>query len=190
MTFFQLSSPRTPGFSLRLLRRARRLHREPKVCIYQIPKGESVVTLRSPCGCGQPIAWYDNLPVLSWLILRGRARCCGRPFSFRYAFVELLTAAFFALSWHLFPAGKAVAGMVLVAIVICAFFIDLDHMIIPDVFTIGGAVAGVLLSLLLPDLHGHTETALRHLRSGLDGLLGVMPGSASVLGWPCWRRSC
>ncbi len=153
------------------------------VCIYRIPKGESVVTPRSHCGCGQPIAWYDNLPVLSWLILRGRARCCGRPFSFRYAFVELLTAGFFALSWHLFPAGKAVAGMVLVAIVICAIFIDCDHMIIPDVFTIGGAVTGVFLSLVLPSLHHQSSEifAVASARSGLDGVLGLMVGSSLVL---------
>ena len=62
------------------------------VCIYRIPKGESVVTPPSHCGCGKRIAWYDNVPVLSWLILRGRARCCGRPFSFRYPAIELLTA--------------------------------------------------------------------------------------------------
>jgi leader peptidase (prepilin peptidase)/N-methyltransferase len=152
------------------------------VCIYRLPKGESVVTPRSHCGCGQLIAWYDNIPVLSWLILRGRARCCGRPFSFRYPFVELLTAALFALSWHLFPAGKAVAGMVLVSIVICAFFTDVDHMIIPDTFTIGGAVAGMLLSLLAPSLHGEAGFfPIANSRGGLDGLLGVMIGSSLVL---------
>jgi leader peptidase (prepilin peptidase)/N-methyltransferase len=153
------------------------------VCIYRIPKEESVVTPRSHCGCGRPIAWYDNIPVLSWLLLRGRARCCGRPFSFRYPFVELLTAVLFALCWHLFPAGKAVAGMVLVAIVICAFFIDLDHMIIPDVFTIWGGVTGVLLSLALPALHGqsHEIFLVASARSGLESVLGLMVGSSLVL---------
>jgi leader peptidase (prepilin peptidase)/N-methyltransferase len=153
------------------------------VCIYRIPKEESVVSPRSHCGCGKMIAWYDNLPVLSWLILRGRARCCGRPFSFRYPFVELLTAVLFALCWHLFPAGKAVAGMVLVAIVICAVFIDLDHMIIPDVFTIGGGVVGVVLSLALPTLHGQTHEVflVASARSGLEGVLGLMVGSSLVL---------
>ena len=153
------------------------------VCIYRIPKEESVVTPRSHCGCGQLIAWYDNIPVLSWLVLRGKARCCGRPFSFRYPFVELLTAVLFALCWHLFPAGKAVGGMVLVAIVICAVYIDLDHMIIPDVFSIGGGVAGVLLSIALPALHGqsHEIFLIASARSGLEGLLGLMVGSSLVL---------
>jgi leader peptidase (prepilin peptidase)/N-methyltransferase len=153
------------------------------VCIYRIPKNESVVTPRSHCGCGQLIAWYDNIPILSWFVLRGRARCCGRPFSFRYSFVEILVATLFAACWLLFPPGKAVAGMVLVSIVICGTFIDLDHMIIPDVFTIGGGVAGVLLSFLLPSLHGHHGDIfiVESVRSGVDGLLGLLVGSGIVL---------
>ena len=62
------------------------------VVIYRVPAGQSIVTPGSHCACGAPIAWYDNLPVLSWFILRGKARCCGRPYAFRYAFIELLTA--------------------------------------------------------------------------------------------------
>jgi leader peptidase (prepilin peptidase)/N-methyltransferase len=153
------------------------------VCIYRIPKEESIVTPGSHCGCGKPVAWYDNIPVLSWLILRGRARCCGRPFSFRYPFVELLTAVLFALCWHLFPGGKAIGGMVLVAIVICAVYIDRDHMIIPDVFTIGGGVAGVLLSIALPALHGqsHEIFLVAGARSWLASMLGLMVGSSLVL---------
>ena len=153
------------------------------VCIYRIPKNESVVRPGSHCGCGQPIAWYDNIPVFSWLILRGRARCCGRSFSFRYPAVELLTAGLFLACWLVFPAGKAVAGAVLCSIVICALFIDHDHMIIPDVFTIGGAAAGVLLSLLLPSLHGqaHDFFVVASVRSGQAALLGMFVGSALVL---------
>ncbi len=153
------------------------------VCIHRIPKGESIVTPGSHCGCGQPIAWYDNIPVFSWLILRGRARCCGRPFSIRYPGVELLTAALFLTCWLEFPAGKAVAGMVLCAIVICALFIDLDHMIIPDVFTIGGAATGLIFSLVLPVLHGQTHALfiIASLRAGQAALLGMFVGSALVL---------
>lgn len=153
------------------------------VCIYRIPKNESVVTPGSHCGCGQPIAWHDNIPILSWLILRGRARCCGRPFSFRYPAIELVTAGLFLACWLLFPAGKAVGGMVLVSIVLCATFIDLDHMIIPDVFTVGGGMAGVLLSLLLPAMHGqaHEYFFVASFRSGVDSVLGLLIGSATVL---------
>jgi leader peptidase (prepilin peptidase)/N-methyltransferase len=153
------------------------------VCIYRIPKNESVVHPRSHCGCGQLIAWYDNIPVLSWFILRGRARCCGRPFSFRYPAIEALTAALFVACWLMFPPGKALAGAVLCTIVICAHFIDHDHMIIPDVFTIGGAAAGLLLSLLFPSLHGqmHEVWLVAGVRAGVDSVLGIFLGSALVL---------
>jgi leader peptidase (prepilin peptidase) / N-methyltransferase len=153
------------------------------VCIYRIPKDESVVRPGSHCGCGQPIAWYDNIPVFSWLILRGRARCCGRPFSIRYPAIELLTAGLFLACWLLFPPGKAFAGAVLCSMVICALFIDHDHMIIPDVFTVGGAAAGLLLSLLLPSLHGqaHDLFVVASMRSGREALLGLFVGSALVL---------
>jgi leader peptidase (prepilin peptidase)/N-methyltransferase len=153
------------------------------VCIYRLPKGESIVRPGSHCGCGQPIAWHDNIPILSWLLLRGRARCCGRAFSARYPGVELLTALLFLACWTLFPPAKAVAGMALVSIVICATFIDIDHMIIPDSFTIGGAVVGVLISIALPALHGqaHELYAVASLRAGLDAVLGMFVGSALVL---------
>jgi leader peptidase (prepilin peptidase)/N-methyltransferase len=161
------------------------------VCIYRIPKGESIVSPPSHCGCGQRIAWYDNIPVLSWLILRGRARCCGRPFSFRYPAIELLTAFLFLACWLMFPAGKAVAGAVLCSIVICALFIDLDHMIIPDAFTVGGAAVGLLLSLALPSLHGeaHDFFAVASLRAGRDALLGICVGSAVVLWIALWAEA-
>lgn len=153
------------------------------VCIYRIPKNESVVTPGSHCGCGQPIAWHDNIPIFSWLLLRGKARCCGRAFSVRYPAIELLTAVLFLVCALLFPPAKAIGGMVLVSIVICATFIDHDHMIIPDAFTIGGGVLGVGLSLLLPGLHGHAHEfyLIASMRSGLDALLGLFVGSALVL---------
>jgi len=153
------------------------------VCIHRIPKSESVVRPPSHCGCGQPIKWHDNIPILSWLWLRGRARCCGQPFSFRYPFVEFLTAVLFVACALMFPAGKAVGAMVLCAIVICAVFIDLDHMIIPDVFTIGGAAAGLALALLLPSLHGqyHDFYFVASMRAGRDAVLGLFVGSALVL---------
>jgi leader peptidase (prepilin peptidase) / N-methyltransferase len=153
------------------------------VCIHRIPKGESVVQPASHCACGQPIAWHDNIPLLSWLVLRGRARCCGRAFSFRYPAIEFLTALLFLASWMLYPPGKALGGAVLCSIVICAFFIDHDHMIIPDVFTVGGAATGFCLSLALPSLHGHAHElfVIASARSGLDAILGLFVGSALVL---------
>jgi leader peptidase (prepilin peptidase)/N-methyltransferase len=151
--------------------------------IYRLPAGKSIVTPGSHCACGQPIAWHDNIPVLSWLLLRGRARCCGRPFSFRYPAIELLTALLFVACALLFPPAKAVCGMLFLSALLCATFIDLDHMIIPDVFTIGLAGAGVLLSFLVPALHGeHGEIfVLDSLRAGTSALLGLLIGSGLVL---------
>ena len=153
------------------------------VCIYRIPKNESIVRPGSHCGCGQSIAWYDNIPVFSWFLLRGRARCCRRPFSFRYPAIELLTAALFLACWVQFSPAKALVGMVLCAIVICAWFIDLDHLIIPDVFTIGGAATGLILSLAVPALHGHSHPlfAVASLQAGRSAILGLFIGSALVL---------
>lgn len=153
------------------------------VCIYRIPKNESIVRPGSHCGCGQAIAWYDNIPVFSWFLLRGRARCCRQPFSFRYPAIELLTAALFLACWIQFSPAKALVGMVLCAMVICAWFIDLDHLIIPDVFTIGGAATGLILSLAVPALHGHSHPllAVASLQAGRSAILGLFIGSALVL---------
>jgi len=153
------------------------------VVIYRVPAEKSIVTPGSHCGCGRPIAWHDNIPVLSWLLLRGRARCCGQPFSFRYPFVELLTAGLFLACWLTFPPAVAAVGWVFIASLVCATFIDLDHMIIPDVFTLGLGVLGVLLSLLVPALHGqqHEFFALGSLRSATVSLQGLLVGSGLVL---------
>jgi leader peptidase (prepilin peptidase)/N-methyltransferase len=153
------------------------------VCICRIPAGQSVVTPGSHCGCGRPIAWHDNLPVLSWFLLRGRARCCGRPFSIRYPLIELLTAVLFLLCWLAFPPAKAGPGMVFIAVLIVATFIDLEHMIIPDGCTLWAALAGVGLSFACPALHGqhHAVFAVASLRSGAAALTGMFIGSALVL---------
>ncbi len=153
------------------------------VVIYRVPKSQSVVTPGSHCGCGQPIRWHDNIPIVSWLVLRGRARCCGRKFSFRYPFVELLTATLFTLCWLRFPPAVAACGWLFLSCLTAATFIDLDHMIIPDVFTIGLGVAGVALSAVVPALHGfHGDVALLEgMRGGLVALQGLLIGSGVVL---------
>jgi leader peptidase (prepilin peptidase)/N-methyltransferase len=153
------------------------------VVIYRVPAEKSIVTPGSHCACGKPIAWYDNVPVLSWLLLRGRARCCGGKFSFRYPFVELLTGALFLACWLKFPPAVAIVGWIFVSCLVCATFIDLDHMIIPDVFTLGLGVLGVLLSLLIPALHGQQSDffALASIRAGTLSLQGLLVGSGLVL---------
>jgi len=159
------------------------------VCILRIPLGESIARPRSHCrSCGAPVAWHDNIPVLSWFVLRGRARCCGKPFSVRYPLIEALTAALFVACWLLFAhasPAKAVCGMVFAGALICAAFIDIDHFKIPDTFTVGLAVLGILLSFLVPALHGqtnpHAAFAVNPLRSGLLALEGMFIGSGLLL---------
>jgi leader peptidase (prepilin peptidase)/N-methyltransferase len=153
------------------------------VIIYRMPLEKSIVTPGSHCACGTPIQWRDNIPVISWFLRRGKARCCGRAYSFRYAFVEMITSALFATSWLMFPPAKALCGMLFVACLICALFIDLDHMIIPDTFTIGLGVVGVLLSVFVPSLHGQNDGVfiVSALHSGLISLHGLLIGSALVL---------
>ena len=153
------------------------------VVIYRLPAEKSLIRPGSHCACGTAIAWYDNLPIISWFVLRGHARCCGRAYSFRYPFVELLTAAVFLACWLLFPPAKALCGMLFMSVLISALFIDLDHFIIPDVFTIGAGVFGVLLSFFVPALHEQSSGffLVDSLRSGVISLQGLLIGSAVVL---------
>lgn len=154
------------------------------VVIHRVPAGRSIVRPGSHCSCGTPIAWFDNIPILSWFLLRGRARCCGRRYGFRYPLIELLTAGLFLACWLLFPPGKAVVGMVFLSVLVCATFIDLDHFIIPDVFTLGAGVLGVLLALLVPALHvspsGDAMWIVDSVRSLLIALQGLLIGSGLV----------
>lgn len=154
------------------------------VCILRIPRGRSVVFPGSHCVCGKPIAWHDNLPVLSWLLLRGKARCCGSPFSFRYPAVELLTGLLFLACWTSREPAVALCGMVLVSLLVAASFIDWDHLFIPDRFSIGGMITGVVLSVLVPALHGAgtgEPWLVEAVRGGVLAVTGAFVASALVL---------
>jgi leader peptidase (prepilin peptidase)/N-methyltransferase len=153
------------------------------VVIYRVPAEKSIVSPGSHCACGAPISWRDNVPILSWFVLRGRARCCGRAYSFRYPFVELLTAGVFLACWLLFPPAKAFVGMFFMSILISALFIDLDHFIIPDVFTIGAGVVGVVVSFAVPALHDKATDffLIDSMRSGITSVQGLLIGSGVVL---------
>jgi leader peptidase (prepilin peptidase)/N-methyltransferase len=153
------------------------------VCIYRIPAEKSVITPGSHCSCGQAIPWYQNIPIFTWLILRGKSACCKKPFSIRYPAIELLTAVLFALSWRFFPPSTALIGMLFISILICATFIDLDHMIIPDRFSIGGALIGVMLSFAVPSLHGYESDLFifDSMHSGFESIIGLLIGSSIVL---------
>ena len=129
------------------------------VCIYRLPLGLSVnEPKRSFCpACKKPIPWTQNLPLLSWLWLRGKCANCGSRIAVRYFAVELLTALMFLALWLKFPWPIALVYFVFVSLLIVATFIDFAHFIIPDEITIGGTVAGVLASLAVPALMEQTS---------------------------------
>jgi leader peptidase (prepilin peptidase)/N-methyltransferase len=136
------------------------------VIIYRLPKGESVVLPGSHCQkCGKPVAWYDNIPIISWLVLRGKCRHCSEKFSIRYMIVEIVMGLCFALVFH-FVGWKWLLLEYLIFIfglVVCSF-IDLDHYILPDVFTLSGIVIGLVGAALNPE------------RSFYESLGGVLMG--------------
>ncbi len=153
------------------------------VCIYRIPEKRSLSSPGSTCACGKPIAWHDNIPVLSWFILKGKARCCGAPYSFRYPFVELLTGCLFLAAWHMHSPAKALCIMLFASLLICASFIDFDHMEIPNRFSVGLAVIGVALSAAVPSLHisGSDPYAALSIQSAFTSIIGVLIGSGVIL---------
>lgn len=154
------------------------------VCIYRIPEGMSIVHPPSRCGaCGKPIPFYLNVPILGWLFLRGKAACCDAPISIRYPAIELLTGLLFLASWMLLPVYSALVGMVWISILVAITFIDLDHMIIPDRFSIGGLFAGVALSALAPSLHGISSehTLMAGIQGTFTAIQGALIGSAIIL---------
>ena len=122
------------------------------VCIYRWPRDLSVVQPRSACpSCGKQIAWYDNIPVLSYILLRGRCRACGAGIPLRYPVVEILTAlsfAFFVDRYGLDLAG--VKYCVLAAILIGLAFSDLETLLLPDELTVGGLVIGFVFATVVP----------------------------------------
>lgn len=166
------------------------------VCVYRLPLGLSVVTPRSSCPrCKRAIAVYDNIPVLSWLILRGRCRNCEARISPRYLFVELLTAALFVACYSDF-------GLTLATVKYCVFgflllgliFTDAETKLLPDKLTLPGLALGLAFSLLVPvhDMASQFLPALvnlpfsadiaSRLYSLLDSLLGAALGASFIYG--------
>lgn len=144
------------------------------VCIHRLPRDLSVNRpKRSFCpACEKQIAWYHNLPLVSWLVLRGKCKYCRAPIAFRYFLVELLTALLFLALWLLYPFWMAPVLWVFVALLIVATFIDFEWFIIPDGITYGSVAAGVALSMVVPQLHGETVW----WRGGLGALIGAASG--------------
>ena len=150
------------------------------VVIYRLPLGQSLVSPPSRCRkCGYSLRWFDNIPVVSWLLLRGRCRQCGVGVSWQYPLVELITSALFVLVVWLTPMGPLVASrLMLVCMLIALFGIDLEHQILPNSITLPGIVIGLLFSLIAPP--------------GIkDALIGVAIGGgmlyAVAYGYYLWR---
>ncbi len=122
------------------------------VCIYRMPRDLSVVAPRSFCPeCNQTIAWFDNIPLLSYALLAARCRRCGHRIPLRYPVVELLTGAmFFCAFWFLGTTLAAAKFCVFAAIMIALIFSDFEEHILPDEFTIGGTVVGVIFAAFVP----------------------------------------
>jgi len=146
------------------------------VCIYRLPLDLSVnKPRRSFCpNCKQPIPWHQNLPLISWLVLRGRCANCGGKIAFRYFVVELLTAFLFLATWQSFPWQLAVAYWIFVSLIIVGTFVDFEHFIIPDQVTIGGTIAGILASLAVPALMDTDSRIAALVRSALAAALGYV----------------
>ena len=148
------------------------------VYIYRIPRKESVVRPRSHCtSCGKTIAWYDNIPIFSFLILRGKCRSCKKRISIRYPIVELLAAVSAVLLFLGFGlSGKFFILWYLSGALIVISFIDLKWQEIPDAITLSGIPLGLFLAALYPPLLNKTGM----FASLLDSFLGVIAGGGSI----------
>jgi leader peptidase (prepilin peptidase)/N-methyltransferase len=118
------------------------------VCTYRLPRGGSIVSPASTCPqCGHVLAWFDNIPIFSYLALRGRCRNCGERISWQYPLVELVAAATFALGWCYYGPGWLLASrLVFGCALIVLFAIDLEHHLLPNVITLPGIVVGFAFS--------------------------------------------
>jgi leader peptidase (prepilin peptidase)/N-methyltransferase len=150
------------------------------VCIYRMPLDLSVVSPPSHCPhCKYSIPFYLNIPLVTWLALRGKCKNCGAPISPRYFAVELLTGLAFLACWLAFghqSAGVALVYAIFLAGLIVATFIDFEHFIIPDEITLGGAVAGLVLSIALPQLHGTAQRS----EGAVWSIVGIAVGGGIV----------
>lgn len=148
------------------------------VVIYRVPVRRSIVFPGSRCGsCESPIRWFDNMPVLSWLVLGGRCRRCGVGISVRYACVEALTSvAFVAVLLRFGVAPHTPVYAAFTAAMIAVSFIDADHRIIPDSISKGGIVAGLLVALVLPAVPGSLLPV-----SAASAFAGAVLGYVSLL---------
>lgn len=151
------------------------------VCIYRLPRGKSVVTPRSACPhCGDPIPLYHNLPVLSWLILRGKCRGCKQPISPRYLVIELLTGLLFLGCYAHFGLTLVMLKCIVLGYLLLGLvFTDAETKLLPDAMTLPGLVLGIGFSLLVP-----VNDLASRIMPGL-----VSPAMGSGITWRLWSLS-
>jgi leader peptidase (prepilin peptidase)/N-methyltransferase len=155
------------------------------VCVHRWPRGRSVVKPRSHCvRCRKTIAWYDNIPVISYILLRGRCRHCGRHISIRYPLVEVMTGLlFFFFVWTQGVTAIAIKMCVFAAMIVGLMFSDLEKRLLPDEFTLGGTVIGLAFAFFVPVpditakmilliISGHDVTGRAHWIA--ESLLGAL----------------
>jgi leader peptidase (prepilin peptidase) / N-methyltransferase len=141
------------------------------VCIFRLPKSESVVFPPSHCTkCDYVIRWYDNIPILSYLFLRGKCRRCGEPISLQYPLVEFINGALTLALFLKFGLGLAFGVLfVFCSALVVVTFIDLEHQIIPDSITLPGIIIGFIVSFFIPGL------------GWMNSLIGIVAGGGSLL---------
>jgi leader peptidase (prepilin peptidase)/N-methyltransferase len=174
------------------------------VVIHRVPLEESIVFPNSGCAsCGGAIAFYDNIPVLSWVMLRAKCRRCKERISIRYPAVELLTAALFVgVAWHTGLSAALPFDLVFVSALVALLFIDAEHMILPNVITYPGIAFAVIARIAIPYLTGtpHFDDipSLQHgaladmpiwVVSLAGALIGALIGGGSLwlMGWT-WEK--
>ena len=142
------------------------------VCIFRMPKEESIVFPASHCPlCQKAIAPLDNIPMISFLILKGRCRHCAAKISWQYPLVEILTAGLFVIFYHYFGiTAKGIVYLLFSLALLVETFIDLRHQIIPDEITLPGIAIGLMVSALFPGFHGESLWWMGLLKS-LTGML-------------------
>lgn len=158
------------------------------VCIYRLPRGESLVLPASHCtSCGRSLQWYENVPVLSYLALGGRCRTCGVPISPVYPLIEI-AAAVVAVVWYrqFGPSVVLASRLVFACALLVLFMIDLRHHVLPNIITLPGIAIGFVFSLFTPSEHvlGPPGQPAWH-----ESLIGLLAGGGFLyLLAEAWRR--
>jgi leader peptidase (prepilin peptidase)/N-methyltransferase len=151
------------------------------VVIHRVPLGASIAWPSSACPhCKRELSWYENIPVVSYLVLRARCRTCKAPISIRYPFVEALTSVMFVLAWWAYGPGVLFASRVVFGCTLIALFaIDFEHQLLPHVITLGGVTVGFIFSFFAEP-------------GWVDSLLGIAAGAgilyAVAFAWERWRH--